>query len=350
MLVFVGSRTSRERKARGAGLSVFDVDETFTDWRLAQTIELVNPSFLLVDAEQRRLYTVHGDLGEVSALAVDGDGRLTVLNRQPVHGRNPVHLESSSDGSRLIVASYATGALSALPILADGSLGECSSTLALQGNPGPHRVEQRGPHPHHLPRWPGTDLFVVPDKGLDRVHVVRLETGGTLRHIGETVARSCSGPRHAAFDAMHRRVWVANELDSTVTAYRFDPTAGRLHAERITALLPDDFTGESRAAGIVAAADALYVSNRGHNSVTILHLERASGAVLKRAWTPTLGTTPRFLTVTPDGSFLVVANEDSDTLVRWRICGDGSLADGRVVARTGSPVCVVFLSTCGHPL
>lgn len=343
MLVFVGSRTMCERHARGAGLSVYSIDGTWTQWRLLQSVDLVNPSFLQVDAASRRLYTVHGDLGDVSALAVDDNGHLALLNRQPVQGRNPVHLEMSCDGRCLVVASYATGSLSVLPLLADGSLGAVSSRLVLRGRPGPHRTEQNGSHPHHLPRWPGTDLFVVPDKGLDRVHVVRLGPDGMLGLVGESVARSCSGPRHAAFDPAGRRVWVANELDSTVTAHGFDVGTATLRAQRTVGVLPEDFSGESRAAGIAATRDTVYVSNRGHDSVTLLQLDRESGAVVGRRWQPTLGITPRFLSLTPDGSCLIVANEGSDTIVRWRVRDDGSLADGRVVARTGSPVCVAFM-------
>lgn len=56
MLAFIGSRTTRERNARGAGLSVYEVDLSYSRWRLAQTLDLVNPSYLLANDESRRLY------------------------------------------------------------------------------------------------------------------------------------------------------------------------------------------------------------------------------------------------------------------------------------------------------
>lgn len=73
-------------------MTIFEVDDTFSRWQLNHSIDLVNPSFLLADSVARRLYTLHGDFGEISALSVDGTGRLVVLNQQPVEGRNPVHL------------------------------------------------------------------------------------------------------------------------------------------------------------------------------------------------------------------------------------------------------------------
>ena len=189
----------------------------------------------------------------------------------------------------------------------------------------------------------------MPNKGLDRVHVVRLGSGGALELVSEATARSCSGPRHVAFGVSVRGgpgwAWVANELDSTVTGYQFDPAQAELLAKRTVSLLPDDFTGESRAAGIAIGRDTLYVSNRGHDSISVVRVNQPTGAMNVCQWQSTLGTTPRFLTLTPDGSFLLVANEGSDTIVRFRVREDGLLSDATVVAETGSPVCITFMSS-----
>ena len=80
MLAFIGSRTTRERHARGVGLSVYEVEHGGA-WRLRQTVDLINPSYLLVDADRRTLYTVHGDMSDISAFAIDSDGSLTLLGR-----------------------------------------------------------------------------------------------------------------------------------------------------------------------------------------------------------------------------------------------------------------------------
>jgi 6-phosphogluconolactonase (cycloisomerase 2 family) len=350
-LAFVGSRTTRERNARGAGLSVYAVDKAGERWELLQTVALVNPSYLCVTAPTRRLYVVHGDHSEVSSFAIAGDGRLQPLNQQSTRGRNPVHLQLSGDGRHLVVANYATGSLASLPIQADGSLGEVTDLFEMTGTPGPHRVEQKASHPHQALRWPGTDLFVAPNKGLDRVHVLRLGATGRFERLHEMVARSCSGPRHAAFDPARSRIWVCNELDSTVTTCELDPISGRLQPRCIVSLLPDDFMGENRAAGIVAhpRGQAVYVSNRGLDAIAVLQADATTGALTPRQWMPSLGTTPRFITLTPDAGQLIVANEGSDTLVRHRLDADGLLGGGDVVATTGSPVCVAFLDAVVTP-
>ena len=189
-IAYVGSRTTKERRARGVGLSVWCVDDEL-HWTQIQAVELVNPSFLALASDGRTLFTVHGDQDAVTSLRVLADGTLERLDTRPTGGRNPVHLSLSRDERTLIVANYATGSVASLPIGAEGSLGEPCDVLAFPGEPGPHRVEQRGSHPHHVPRWPGTDLFVVPDKGLDLVHVVQLSNDGKLLLAGSK--RCCAG-------------------------------------------------------------------------------------------------------------------------------------------------------------
>ncbi len=63
-----------------------------------------------------------------------------------------------------------------------------------------------------------------------------------------------------------------------------------------------------------------------------LHADAATGALTPRQWMPTQGATPRFITLTPDARHLIVANEGSDTLVRYGIGADGLLCGGDVVA------------------
>ncbi len=82
LIAYVGSRTTRERNARGEGISVFAVDAASGALqRLHVQGDLVNPSFLALNRAGTRLYCVHGDAQEVSAFRIEDDGRLAFLNR-----------------------------------------------------------------------------------------------------------------------------------------------------------------------------------------------------------------------------------------------------------------------------
>jgi 6-phosphogluconolactonase len=350
MLAYVGSRTTKERNARGDGINVYRVDTATGAWTHVQLLkDLVNPSFLAFDTKQRYLYSVHGDGEEVSAFSTDEySGELTFLNRQSCGGKNPVHLTVDQTNSHLMVANYATGSLATLPIDSDGRLGEVTGLVQLPGSPGPHKVEQASSHPHNIPFDPQQGHLVVPDKGLDRIFVFKLDPDqGTLvpNDPPSVATRSGAGPRHVVFHPTAGFAYVVNELDSTVTTYNYDRVAGSLEPKQILTTLPATFTGENRAAGIgiTPSGKFLYASNRGFNQISIFAIDQATGMLSSVGWESTRGKTPRFFTLDPSGKFLYAANETSDTIVGFRIDENtGKLASIGTVAQTGSPVCIVF--------
>jgi 6-phosphogluconolactonase len=60
-------------------------------------------------------------------------------------------------------------------------------------------------------------------------------------------------------------------------------------------------------------------------------------------WESTQGKTPRFFALDSSGKFLYAANENSDTIVTFRIDqATGKLAPTGQVVKTGNPVCIVF--------
>jgi 6-phosphogluconolactonase len=350
MLAYVGCRTTKERNARGEGINVYRVDPATGAWTHVQLLkDLVNPSFLAFDTKQRFLYSVHGDNGEVSAFSTDEyTGEITFLNQQSCGGKNPVHLTVDQTNSYLMVANYATGSLATLPIDSDGRLGEVTGLVELPGTPGPHKVEQVSSHPHNIPYDTQQSHLVVPDKGLDRIFVFKLdpEKGTLMPNDPPSVAtRSGSGPRHVVFHPTAGYAYVINELDSTVTAYNYDRTTGSLEPKQVLTTLPDTFIGENRAAGIgiTPSGKFLYASNRSLNQIAIFAIDQTTGKLTSAGWESTQGKMPRFFTLDPSGKFLFAANEATDTIVGFRIDEkSGKLEPLGVVAQTGSPVCIVF--------
>jgi 6-phosphogluconolactonase len=137
---------------------------------------LVNPSFLAFDNQRGCLYAVHGDKSEVSAFRVDPrSGRLDFINTQSTKGSNPVHLTVDASNESLVAANYATGTVVTLPIEDKGALGEVRSSSALPGEVGPHRIEQKSSHPHETAFDRNRRFIAVPDKGLDKIFVFKLD-------------------------------------------------------------------------------------------------------------------------------------------------------------------------------
>jgi 6-phosphogluconolactonase len=191
----------------------------------------------------------------------------------------------------------------------------------------------------------------VPDKGLDRLFVFRFDDGRlTPAAPPHADTREGAGPRHVAFHPSAPWLYAVNELDSTVTAYRFDATTGALAPLQWLPLLPDTFTGNSRAAEIEVSADGctLYASNRGCDTIEVFAIDAHSGRLEHRQSCATLGRTPRCFALHPAGDYLYAHNEDSDSIVTLRVDpADGRLAPTGAALASGSPVCMVFAPGAG---
>lgn len=348
MYAYVGSRTTKERNARGEGISVYKVDQLKGGLELVQVVGgLVNPSFLALNNKGDRLYSVHGDESDVSAFRVDkATGRLTFLNRQSTEGKNPVHLALDPSERYLIVSNHIGASLAVLPLAVDGSLQPVSQLVRLDGKPGPHRVEQPHAKPHYNPFDPSGDFVVVPDKGLDCIFSYRFKDGQLIpAEVPFITTREAAGPRHLAFHPFRAFAYVVNELDSTVTTYRYDAIRGALEPLQILSTLPTNFTGNSRASEIAVDAQGrfVYASNRGYDSIAVFAIEASTGLLSYVTAVPTQGRTPRFFAISPNGRYIFALNEDSDSIVGFSVDDDrGVLIPNGHQVRTGSPVCMIF--------
>ncbi len=348
MFAYVGSRTTRERNARGDGISVFRCDSATGALELVQVHgDLVNPSFLALNKAGDRLYAVHGDCEEISSFVIDrSTGRIEFLNRQSTQGKNPVHLALDPTERFVVVSNHITSSLAVLEIQANGAIGALTQLIQLEGEPGPHRKEQPFPKPHFNPFDPSGQFVVVPDKGLDKTFVFRFKDGQMCPgEFPATSGREASGPRHIAFHPSQPWAYIANELDSSVTACRFDADSGELCPFQIISGLADTFVENSRSSEIEIdlAGRTLYVSNRGEDTIGVFKIDQSNGRLTLIQSQPSAGKTPRFFVLSKDGRWLYVLNEESDSIVVFAVDPDsGKLRPTERKYQCGSPVCMVF--------
>lgn len=349
MLAYVGGYTSKDRNGRGDGINVYRIDEASGAWSHVQHLGgLVNPSWLTLDPKRPVLYSAHGEGEEVIAYAIEpGTGRLRILNRQPSRGKNGVRLGIEATGRYLVCANYSSGTVAVLPVEPDGALGALTDLVPLTGRPGPHPTEQTAAHPHDVAFDPRGRFCLVPDKGLDAVFVFRVDPAGRLAPATppSVATQPGAGPRHAGFHPAGAWAYVLNELDSTLTTYRFDPERGSLEPLQTITTLPTGFTGRNTTSEIAVAPSGrfVYASNRGHDSVAVLAVDPGTGTLGAVGWEPTGGRTPRFIGLDPAGATLYAANQDSDTIVAFRVdARSGTLTPTGRVVRVGSPSTIVF--------
>jgi 6-phosphogluconolactonase (cycloisomerase 2 family) len=347
LFAYVGSYTTPERHGQGNGINVYRVDRRTGAFSHVQRLGgLENPSFLAINAAGTHLYSVHGDRTEANSFTIDPrTGHIAPLNRQPTGGYNPVHLAFDATGRFLAVANYGSDSLVVLPIAADGSLLPYRTLTTVTGALGPHRFQQRTMCVHHIPLDRQGRFFYVPCKGSDAVVAYRLEARrGVLVEAARVAGRPGAAPRHIDFHPRRALAYAINELDSTVTTYRQDRNSGALAPLQTIPSTPSDFTGYSTGAEIWVDRGGrnVYVSNRGHDSIGVFAIDPVRGTLAPRQWVPTLGRTPRFFAIDPAQRFLYIANQDSRSIVGYRVGRDGGLTPTRLRVRVGSPACIVF--------
>ena len=79
----------------------------------------------------------------------------------------------------------------------------------------------------------------------------------------------------------------------------------------------------------------VYGSNRGHDSIAIFAVDRATGLLTPVGWEPTRGRTPRFFALDPSATHLYAANQGSDAIVIFSV----DPATGKLAA-TGETIAV----------
>ncbi|MBI1989238.1 MAG: lactonase family protein [Betaproteobacteria bacterium] len=345
---YVGCFTTEKRKARGKGIAVYRIDQATGAWTLVEAYDAIpNPHFLTLDHTQSFLYSAHGDSSEIGAYSIDKrTGKLKLLNKQPTGGDNSSSV-MPDPGNRYIVLANGPG-VAVFPVNGDGSLAPRSDLVIPPGEPGPYRREQNAPHPHQAWFDLSGRFVVVPDKGLDKVHVYRFDALGGKLVPGDPPFVKCrygAGPRHVTFHPGGRYAYVVNELDSTVTAYHWNSGRGDLEAFQIISTTPTTYTGDNTGAEIAIAPSGkfVYASNRGHDSIVIFSVDPASGMLAHVGWESVQGRKPRFFGLDPGGSQLYAANEDSHAIVAFRVDREtGKLTPTGQIVETGSPSCIVF--------
>jgi 6-phosphogluconolactonase len=85
----------------------------------------------------------------------------------------------------------------------------------------------------------------------------------------------------------------------------------------------------------------VYASNRGHDSLAIYAADEETGQLSMVGHESTQGVGPRAFTIDPSGALLLVANQDTDTVVTFWIHQDsGTLTATGHVATVPTPVCL----------
>lgn len=311
--------------------------------------EVPNPTFLALSPDRRFLYAVCANAGWASSFRVDSDAfRLAAVQQAPAGtGPTPCHISVDATGRIALAANYHLALAAAIPLNADGTMGE--PRVVAHSGKGPHSVRQTKSHIHSTYFTPDGRFAVVCDLGLDRIYTYRIDREAVSLAPGTppfVASAPGAGPRHFAFGRDGARGYAINELDSTIVAYDFQASNGGLAPRQSVSVLPQGYTGDATAAEVQVHPSGrfAYGSGRGPDTVAVFAVDGATGALTPVEIVPCGGRGPRSFSLSPGGDWLVCAHQDSDTLCSFRVDGSTgrlSRVDGTV--SVPMPVCVLFL-------
>ena len=343
---YIGTYTAR---SGSKGIYTAEFDPALGAMRIVGETVSSNPSFAAINKAGTRLYTVNekpGAHGDASSYAIDrGTGGLSFLGMVAAGGASPCYIGLDPSERAAIVTNYSSGSVSIFPLDDDGALSQASHTVTHEGK-SVNEGRQAQAHAHSF-IIDAAGRVIVADLGMDKLMVYDIDHSGSRPSLAFRTAVDAppgAGPRHMAFDAGYRRLYVVGELDSSVNAYDYDKASGGLSLFQSVSSLPPGFGGKNIGADIHMSADGrfLYSSNRGEDSIAVFSVDVGSGALTFVATQPTFGRTPRNFAIDPSGRWLLAANQDTDNIVSFRLDPLSGLLEKASEVSVPTPVMILF--------
>ena len=301
--------------------------------------EIENPAWL--QWRGNNLFVAYESFSGPSALyqfSVDLEQTLTLQTKADCSGTSMCHLTLLGD--TVFTAAYMSGQLDSYD--ASDQLRHISS-IQYHGN-GPNKTRQEAAHAHHIAISPDGNWYYICDLGSDRIWRHKTNDAMLIEPVGIEVPAG-SGPRHLVFHPTNSTAYLLAELTAELLTFQYESKTGDLVLKEQLSTLPADFQGLASAAGIVLhpSGKALYFSNRQHDSVNCYTIQSDGSPTFEQRVTSG-GQEPRAMTVDPTGQWLLVANQDSHSIVSYQLDSvTGKLTGANTsYVNLGSPVCISF--------
>ncbi len=350
MLFAVGSYTVPGSR----GISIYEWDEPANNGRLlSEYHDIRNPSYLSWDSTSRVLYAVSEmdeDFGAVAVFEIEEDGSLIFSGQQKGPGRAACHLAVLHNPDRLFAASYSDGRFIGYE-LENGKIGPVFLNHIYRGN-GPVAGRQDSPHAHQVLPDLHERFIYVSDLGSDTVWM------HSLKALEQTLSAALKvspgyGPRHLALDPDGRHAYILCELVPVLLVCTINPDTGKMTViQELDTVVQDKMKMTAPAAvKLHPSGHTLAVSNRFDDTIAVFGISRSSASGEDKVKLSLagrfscLGKTPRDITFSPDGSRLLIANQDSHNICSRNfnvVTGLPREGWGEEIS-TGSPVCIVIL-------
>lgn len=300
--------------------------ELNTDTNKLENLSLVakaqNPTYLEYNKDTQELYSVYQD-GDMGGLAVyDYKNQIANLkNVMEKEGVQPCYVHYNSVRNELYDANYHRGEVN---IYEDTKLKDTF-------------VYEKGGHAHFAHTHPTTNALYTVDLGNDLIH--KYVDG---KEVSTFSTPKGSGPRHLVFHPNTNIIYVFTELSNEVFVLKDSDIFEQV---QVISTLPEGATpGGGAAIRISQDAKSLYVTNRGHDSITLFNINEDTTLSFAQNLS-SYGGHPRDFNLSLDDKYIVLANRDDNNLVLYtRDTDTGRLTYVSSDTQVPEPVCVLFIN------
>ena len=306
-----------------------------------------NPSFLGKTSDEKYVVAVNeidsaDGKGTVESFEIVGDN-LVQLSKQSSGGAHPCHVSINKKGD-VLVSNYSSGNVGYLKLDSIGRLSELMDVQQHKGKGKHHR--QTKPHAHSAWFVPHSDEIISVDLGTNDLwfsHIDPLYNEFQPADVNKIPMVVSAGPRHLTFHPRKNIIYVLNELNGTITLINEDDAGIRKVGQTISTL-PNDYKGENTCADIHISRDNkfVYASNRGHNSIAIFKVNNKDGTLSLVGHESTKGENPRNFSISPNGKYLLVANQTTNNIISFSRNSISGLLTFVEEIDAPTPVCILF--------
>lgn len=349
--VWIG--TSSAKQSQGIYYCTLDSENgKLSESSLAAKME--GPGFLALHPKANVLYAVGGLGGKPSVVAysvdrAQGKPGLKLMNALEIGDGGAAHVSLDATGTTLITAQYGGGSVAVFSLKPDGSLKERTQLIEHEGAAKVVASRQEAPHAHWTGFSPDNRFAFVPDLGLDKVLIYKVDAAASkLEPHGFGQVPPGAGPRHMKFHTSGKWIYVLNELDVSVSVFDYDATHGTMSIKQTVPTVPKEElakeqTFSSSEIRVHPSGKFVYAANRGHDTITVFGVDVNNGQLHVIEREPVRGATPRNFNLDPSAKWLLAAGQDSHTLACFAVdSATGQLSYNRSVIQTPAPICVLF--------
>lgn len=271
-------------------------------------IEESNPTYISLSKDGQHLFTLSD--GEEPGVAhyEKNNGQFELKDRIKVFNENGCYLTYDEEANVLYNANYKKGELAVIKVNTDGTLA-VTDLIQHTSAVGPHE-NQDFAHAHFIHPTNDHKYILSCDLGTDEVHTYTLSDDYKLTEVSVYKAAPGTGPRHLAFHHSEPIVYLLGELDYTVEVLNIQADGSLVPGNRYDTI-PNDWSEFNSSAAIRLSKDNkyLYVSNRGHNSITVFEVSADGQSLTEIQNISTEGDFPRDFNFNADESFVIVGHQ-----------------------------------------